>query len=395
MRHLALAGLLLALAGTAHAQAPARPAPAPARPAAEAPPAAAAPDRPMALRLESSVTLRGPVGRWGTPVIDDLNRRIYLPRGPAGLTVLSLEGFRPVAEIPDPAGSLAVALDPETLRGFSVGAGAAGAQGPAAGGPLMVFDQRTLKPIPNLPEPVQALRVRHVLYDAATKQLAVAAEDGALTLLDPGKLTVTGTVALPGKRVTALATDRRGRLFATLADQDAVAVVNLVTREMATVWKPEGCRQPVAMVFDTFAMRLVVACRGGRAEGARPEAEAAREAAFVIDPLGGRVLGRLGVPGGVESLIHDPAHRLLYAASAPSAAVVVYRQPDSNRYEPLETAGTRPLAALGVADGRTGRLILAAAEYVMAPPQPDGTDGGLRILPNSYTLLVMRRLPLE
>jgi len=28
-------------------------------------------------------------------------------------------------------------------------------------------------------------------------------------------------------------------------------------------------------------------------------------------------------------------------------------------------------------------------------PQPDGTGGGLRLLPNSYTLLSMKRLPLE
>lgn len=390
---LRLAGvLLLALAGAAHAQAPARPA-APRPAAADAPAATPAPEKPLALRMEGNITLRGPTGRWGTPVVDDLNRRIYLPRGPAGLSVLSLDGFKPVAEVPETTGSFAVALDPETLRGFSAGTADAAADGPA--GAISVFDQRGFKPIPNVPEPVKALRVRHLLYDAATKQLAAATEDGVLTLIDPARLAITGTIPLQGKRVTALATDRRGRLFATLADQDAVAVVNLVSREVATIWRPEGCRQPVAMVFDSIGMRLIVACRGGRAEGARPDAEPARESAVVIDPLGGRVLGRLPIPAGTETLIHDPVQRLVYAVSAAASAVTVFRQPDAYRYEALETAGTRPLAGFGVADGRTGRLLLATAEYVVVAPQPDGTGGGLRLLPNSFTLLSMKRLPFE
>jgi len=150
------------------------------------------------------------------------------------------------------------------------------------------------------------------------------------------------------------------------------------------------------MLFDTIGMRLVVACRGGRAEGARPDSEAMPEAAVVVEPLGGgRTIGRLPIPAGTESLIHDPTQRLIYAASAATSAVAVFRQPDAFRYEALETAGTRPLAALGVADGRTGRLLLAAAEYIVVPPRPDGTGGGLRLLPNSFALLAMKRLPLE
>ena len=100
MRALLLAALLLA--GPALAQAPSRP----------APPAAAGPEKPTGLRLEAVMQLRGPGGRWGTPVVDEANRRLYLPRGVAGLSVLALDGFKPLAEIADTAGSIAVALDP-------------------------------------------------------------------------------------------------------------------------------------------------------------------------------------------------------------------------------------------------------------------------------------------
>jgi hypothetical protein len=116
----------------------------------------------------------------------------------------------------------------------------------------------------------------------------------------------------------------------------------------------------------------------------------------VLDVLGaGRVLGRLATPPGVEALIHDARQRQLYATSPATGRVTVYRQPDPFRYEVLETAGTRPLAGLGAADGRTGRLFLAAGEFVAIAPKPDGSGGGTRILPNTYTVLVMKRLPLE
>ncbi len=378
MRALLLAGLLLA--GPALAQAPARP-PAP------APAPAAVPDRPMGLRLETVVQLRDPGGRWGNPVVDDANRRLYLPRGVAGLGVLALDGFKPLAEIADTAGSAAVALDPETLRGFSANALETRPGGPLASG-ITVFDQRGFKPVGSVP----LAGVRHILYDAATKQVVAAGDGGIVSLIDPVKLTVTASIELDGKAVTALAADRRGRAFVALADRHAIGVLDLVARRVATTWKPEGCRLPVSAVFDSFAQRLVLACRGGAAEGANP---ATGPAGMMLDPFTGKPFSSFLVPALVESVIQDPVGRLLYFVSGGSASALVYRQLDPLRFEPLETAGTRAFAGMGAADGRTGRLILASAEYVATTARPDAGGGGLRILANSFSLLVMKRLPLE
>ena len=380
MRALLLSGLLLAallLAGPAQAQAPARP------PA----PAAAGPEKPTGLRLEAVLQLRGPGGRWGTPVVDDANRRLYLPRGLAGLSVLALDGFKPLAEIADTAGSAAVALDPETLRGFSANALETAPGGPAASG-ITVFDQRGFKPVGSVPLP----GIRHILYDAATKQVVAAGDGGIISLIDPAKLTVTTTIELDGKAVVALATDRRGRAFVALADRDAVVVLDLVARRVATTWQPEGCRLPISAIYDNFAQRLVLACRGGAADGTRP---AAGPAGLMIDPFTGKPMANFLVPGQVDAVIQDSQSRLLYFTSGGTASVLVYRQLDPHRFEPLETAGTRAFAGLGAADGRTGRLILTSAEYVARPADGAAGAGGLRILANSFSLLVMKRLPLE
>ena len=387
MRALLLAGLMLA--GPALAQAPGRPVAPGATPPAAAP-AVAVQDKPIGLRLEAVIQLRGLGGRWGAPVVDELNRRLYVPRGVAGLGVLALDGFKPLADIADTAGSAAVALDPETLRGFSANALETKPGGPMAGA-ITVFDQRGFKPVGS----VKLAGVRHILYDAATKQVVAAGDGGVISLIDPAKLTVTATIELEGKVVTALATDRRGRAFVVLADRDAVVVLDLVARRVATTWKPEGCRLPVSAVYDNFAQRLVLACRGAAPEGAGSGGSpAAGPAGLMLDPFTGKSVANFLVPNLVDSVIQDAQNRLLYFTSGGAASVLVYRQIDAFRFEPLETAGTRAFAGMGVADGRTGRLILASAEYVATVARPDG-GGGLRILANSYSLLVMKRLALE
>ncbi len=385
MRALILA--LLVLAGAAQAQQP-RPAAAPpiltpATPAA--PPPAAVPEKPLALRLESATTLRGAGGRWGTPVADELNRRLYLPRGPAGLSVLSLDTFKPLGEVPDTAGSGAVALDGETLRGFSANNLESKPGGPPGTG-ITVFDQRSYKLVGNL-----AVAASRLLYDVATRQLVATAEGGEVTLIDPAKLVVAARMTLEGTQPSALAADRRGRVFVALADRDAIVVLDMVARRVATTWKPEGCRAPVGLVFDPFGQRLVVACRGGVAER---QTAAAAPIGLLVDIFTGRPGANFQVPPLLDTVIHDAQNRLLYFTSGGTASVLVYRQPDAFRYEALETVGTRPLAGQGVADGRTGRLILTTAEYAATVAKPDGS-GGMRILPNSFTLLSLRRLPLE
>lgn len=387
MRALFPPGLLVAgllLAQPASGQAPARPGAPATAPAAV--PAATVPERPTGLRLETVLQVRGPGGRWGTPMVDEVNRRLYLPRGVAGLGVLSLDGFKPLADVPETAGSAAVALDPETLRGFSANALEVKPGGPLAT-EITVFDQRGFKPVGR----IALAGVRHILYDAATKQVVAAGDGGVISLIDPVKLSVTTTIQLDGKLVTALAADRRGRVFAALGDRDAIAVLDMVAKRMATTWKPEGCRLPISALYDNFAQKLVVACRGGVPEGG---GTAVGPTGLMLDSFTGKPGATFVVPNPVDSVIQDAQNRLLYFASGGSATVLVYRQLDTVQFEPLESAGMRVLAGMGAVDGRTGRLILASAEFVATAARQDGS-GGMRILPNSFALLVMKRLPLE
>ncbi len=382
----ALAALLL-LATPAVALAQAR-TPAPAKPPVAGPPA---PEKPQGLQVDVVVPLKGPGGPFGAPVIDEPTRRLYLPRGPGGVLVLSLDGFKPLGEVPETAGSGAVVLDGDTLRGFSLDTLAAG-----GGGTVVAFDQRSLKPVGK----VAVEGAQHMLMDVATRQLVVAGKDGAVSLIDPVKLTVTGTVALDGKQVVALAADRRGRAFAVLADKNAVAVIDLVAKRVATTWAIAPCRTPVAGVFESATFRLLLACRGvppgssGAPTGAPTGAPGADPMGLVMDGHSGKPVSNMAAPFLVEGLVADSQRRLLYLTSGLAASLVALRVVDFNSYEATEVAGTRPLASTGVVDPRTGRLILPWADYTIALT-PGETAPQRRFQPNGGALLVLKRAPLE
>ena len=360
------------------------------RPPAAAPAAAAEPEQPSVLRLESVVPLRGPPGPWGKPKVDEASRRIYLPRGPAGLLVLSLDGFKTIGEVAETAGSAAVALDSTTLRGFSAnGYGATQEDGAKAAGGVVAFDQRTLKVLGRVEVPAPVL----VLHDVATRQLVVVGSDGVLSLVDPVKLAIGKTLDLGGKQPTAIASDRRGRLFVALADRDAIAVVDLVSAKLSATWKLGRCRAPAALLFESRTFRIVVGCRGAVAA---PDQRAAGPTGALLDGFSGQLLAGFVVPAEVDDALFDAPNRMLYFTSGSTATAISYRQIDFNRYLPQAAVGTRPLAGRGAVDGRTGRLLLPAAEYAALPDRPmEPGSGGVRILGNSAYLLVMKRLPLD
>jgi hypothetical protein len=384
--------LLAAVMALAAAGAWAQPAQRPAPPSAAAAPAGET--KPMALMVEAVVPLKGPGGPFGAPVADEGGRRLYLPRGPAGVSVLALDGFKPAGDVAGTAGSGAVALDVQAQRGFSIDSLAEG-----GGTGVTAFDLRTLKPLGQvaLAKPVQ------VLFDAATRTLVVADEDGVLHLVDPMKLEATGTVALEGKRVAGLATDRRGRVFALLADRDSVAVIDMVARRAVAEWKLQPCRVPVALLFEPSIFRLVVACRGTPASPARPAAgnapatpaaPASPAMALVLDGHGGKPLSNTPVPSLVEGLAGDSQNRILYATSGLNAAAMALKQLDFNRFGIVEIAGTRPLASHGVVDGRTGRLFLPWADSSVSLSGGE-TPVQRRFQPNGGAVLVMKRMAVE
>ena len=366
-RAVGVALLTMLAAGAAFAQPIAKP----------ATPAAAVP---LSLRLEGTLTLRSPASAWGDLALDEPARKLFLARRAAGVSVYNIDTLKPLGEIPDTRGALAIALAPgiggPVGRGFS-------ANGDMGEKSLTVFDLGTYRTVAKVSLDFSPAAIS---YDTGSQHLAVMSDANGATptifVIDALKLDVVKKIELstaPG----GMAADGRGRLFVTLPAKDSIAVYNLLGGELLGTWAVAPCKQPGVSAFDRQSFRLITMCRGTPGF------------AVAIDVLTGKVAASARIGNQAGQIAVDPRAGLLYFASGKDANLTVMQARGADRYEALEQVSTRPLAENIAVDSRTGRVFLVAGDFVRTVPIQSDLPVTTRIVANSYTILVYRRMPIE
>ncbi len=335
----------------------------------------------LSLRLEGALTLRSPPTAWGKITLDESTRRLFLARRAAGVSVYNIDTLKPVAEISDAKGALAVVIAPgigsPAGRGFS-------ANGDSGEKSLTVFDLANYKTIAKV---ALDFVPANLVYDAGSRRLAVMAEaSGPITsifLIDPLKLEVVKKLEVATGAPGGMTVDGRGRLFVTLPDKDSVAIYNIVSGEALGIWPVGACRQPSIVLFERLSFRLVMTCNGTPG------------IATTIDVMSGKVAASVRTGNQAGQIAVDSRDGLLYFASGAEATVTVVRARGTDRYEALEQITTRTLAQEIAIDSRTGRVFMVAADVVQSVPPQSGGARTTRIVANSFTILVYRRMPIE
>lgn len=333
------------------------------------------------MRLEGALSLRSPPTAWGRITLDEGGRKLFLARRSAGVSVYNVDTLKPLAEIPDAKGAVAVAIAPgvgsPAGRGFS-------ANSDAGEKSLTAFDLATYRTVAKV---TLDFNPAALVYDGGSQRLAVLAEPSGPTstifLIDPVKLDVIKRLAVATPAPGGMAIDGRGRLFVTLPDKDSIAIFNLVTGEVLGTWSTAPCRQPGVIGFERLSFRLVMMCGG------------APGIAMAVDVLTGKVAATMRTGNQAGQIASDPREGLLYFASGAEANLTVVRPRGADRYEAVEQISTRALAQDIAVDSRTGRVFLVAADLVRTVPPQSDVPVTTRIVANSYTILVYRRMPIE
>ena len=150
----------------------------------------------------------------------------------------------------------------------------------------------------------------------------VAVMDGAagdITLIDPKKAEVAGTITVGGK-LEAAAVDGQGNLFVNAEDTSELAKVDLKARKLVARYKLDGCEGPTGLIYSPKAKVLVSACANGVAKlvspdgqpvallkvGEDPDAamyDAARDRALIPSPVNGGTLTVIALSGGAPRVI--------------------------------------------------------------------------------------------
>jgi len=304
----------------------------------------------------------GGEGGWGGLVFDAATHRLFISRSTT-LQVVDTESRHVVGTMPCADGPHGIALAADLRRGF-VSSGSDTS--------LAAFDldslaiRRTARLGP--------AGVGPIVYDPATHRVIVLAPDGTLTALDASTLEVVATHNL-GARPAGAVSDGAGALFVALPELDAIAVLDARTLIERNRWPLESGASPAALAFDARNRRLFAAGKGLWFA--------------VLEPEHGRVVARVPLGGGVESLVFDPERRLIATLGGGGASSTVWQQ-SADQYMVISTVGTSAGARMLALDPTKHVLYAAAAQLARTGrSSAPGAHPQMGIVPGSFTVYIL------
>ncbi len=212
-------------------------------------------------------------------------------------------------------------------------------------GSCKVFDGTTYEPIATVKFADDADQLR---YDPSRHLIYVGYGDGAIGTIDALTNKVTGENFELGAHPESFQLEQSGpRIFANLASQNQIAVINGDTRKI-TKWSLPGAGTNFPMALDEKHRRLFVSAR-------RPAT------LLVLDMDTGREVTRL--PGAADSddMWYDATRKRIYVPGG-EGLIFVYQQADADHYSLLakvpSTIGARTSAYFGQV-GKHNSLYLA------------------------------------
>lgn len=185
----------------------------------------------------------------------------------------------------------------------------------------------------------------NVRYDAAAKELYVAAE-GGLYRVDPASGKAVRQIAIDGHPESFQLETGGKRVFANLPGLVSSQVV-VGDREAGSVvarWSSLGCRSNYPMALDETAMRVFIGCR-----------LPARLA--VLDSRSGELTTSVYVVGDTDDLFFDAARQRVYVIGGEGFVDVLQRRGDA--IERTARVATRAGARTGLWVASNGRLYVA------------------------------------
>ncbi len=212
-------------------------------------------------------------------------------------------------------------------------------------GSCKVFDGTTYEPIATVKFADDADQLR---YDPSRHLIYVGYGDGAIGTIDALTNKVTDENFELGAHPESFQLEQSGpRIFANLASQNQIAVINRDTRKI-TKWSLSGAGTNFPMALDEKHRRLFVSAR-------RPAT------LLVLDMDTGREVTRL--PGAADSddMWYDATRKRIYVPGG-EGLIFVYQQADADHYSLLakvpSTIGARTSAYFGQV-GKHNSLYLA------------------------------------
>ena len=331
-------------------------------PAAQAAPAATtAASGPYHVQQTAKV---GGEGGFDYVYADTDGRRLYVARsGPAPrVSVFNLDTLAPAGEVPQ-TGAHGAATDTETHHGF------------ASSSPVAMWDTKTLALVKTIP--IDG-RPDGILADSFNRRVYVFSHSAPnVTVLNAADGAVVGTVDLGGAPEQAAA-DGAGHLYVDVEDKGTVAVIDVKTLKVTAQYGLSGKGGGNAgLALDAKNHVLFVACR-------EPQAM------VMLNADTGKFLADLPIGQGCDGAAFNPKTGECFSSQRDGTLTVI-KEVTPTVFALEQTVTTMPGAKTLTLDGKTGRVLLIAAQYgpLPATPPADGRRQRPPMVPGSFSILAV------
>ena len=210
------------------------------------------------------------------------------------------------------------------------------------------------------------------VYDPATRRVVVVnGAPGLLTLVDPFRRRVVGTIPVNGK-LEFVAVDGRGKAYVNVASTGEVAVVDLRRERQIARFPMNECQRPTGIAFVSHD-RIIAACGSG--------------AAKILNATDGQQVASFKIGAFSDAVLYDPKRHLAMIPSALDGKLNVISLAGAHDNQMVARVDTQIGARTGAVDPATGRLYLPTAEYNL--PVPAGQRPTTK--PGTFQILVLDR----
>lgn len=304
-------------------------------------------------QLQVVKRINGPDGGWDYASFDPVRRRIYVTHGTVVLAVNLATGklnanFAPGNRLHEtvvvPGHDLLVTTN----------------SGDSTAKILRASDGKLLKSLS------VAADADGAAYDPSTGLVVVINGDaGVLTLVDPVKQAVVGTIQV-GDKLEFGQPDGKGRFYVNVEDKGQVAVVDLKARKALARYDMAGCQRPTGLAYVEGG-RVISSCSG---------------LAKILDAATGKELASLKIGGFPDAVLYDPGRHEAYIPTALDGKLWVIGLEGKDNNAIVESVPTQPGARTGAVDLKTGRIYLPTAQYgpFVAGTRPQPKPGTFQIL---------------
>jgi YVTN family beta-propeller protein len=302
-------------------------------------------------------------GGFDYVTIDSTARRLYLSHG-TQVDVVDADTGKLIGTIPDTPGVHGVALAPEFKHGFTSN---------GRENKVSMFDPATLQLINKIDV---GKGPDGIYYDPSSKRIFTNNHGSHdISAIDAKTGQVIGTVKVDGDGESAVVAD--GVVYVNIEDTNEVAVFDPKSLEVKKRFPIGVAKTPTGLAYDAKTKRLFIGCRN------EPKM-------VVMDAVSGKVITSFSIGRGVDYAAFDPQAKLVFF-SCSEGVLNIFHEESADKYEDAGAVKTQPSARTMAFDPKTGKIFLAAAEYLETPATTPGGRPQRSIKPGSFVVLVVSK----